>query len=76
MSRVAALSLFATIVLALALAPAGHAEAGPYEPDDTTLYAKGPLAIGQPVLARIEMAHERDFSYSTPPPPIRTLRQP
>ncbi len=51
------------LALALGLAPAAPAAIGPFEPNDSTLAAAGPLALGQPYEASLETANDADFYY-------------
>jgi len=47
----------------LLFAPKSQAAEAPYEPNDTTLSAAGPLAIGQTYPAGIEIPGDRDFFF-------------
>ena len=58
----AVLGLAAALCLAPAAAPGARA-AGPYEPNDTTLSAAGPLLAGQAYVGGVEAQGDRDFFF-------------
>jgi hypothetical protein len=50
-------------VLLLSCCASAHAATAPYEPNDSTLAAAGPLGSGQVITAAIESSTDRDFFY-------------
>jgi hypothetical protein len=62
-SHHAASGIVTLLIALVALGSAPNSRAAPYEPNDSSLGASGPLTLGQTFAAALETASDRDFFY-------------